>query len=386
MPWITESDKRFWMPDILPEPTEEYQQQQSEKIYLTPEGKERRHPGWTYAENIAYVDDEYLFQNEGWKVVVDEVPYEPVLGRYHNERNNPNKWEELDEKTIKVTYNTLGWIPDVLPEPTEEYQQGQTQKKYLTKDENIIDHPTFTYVFNGSLVDDEYLFQNLNLIRIIDNKPSEPVIDRVHYLRNPMEQWEFDEKIVKVTYSNSGWIPKVFPKSTVEYEKSQADKTYLTEEMVQVQHPKWIYKSTNAYVDDEYLFQNEGWKLIVDDGGIEINKSDLKNKVKNEIDEWEEINEKTIKVTYTITDFTQEEIDIYEQIQYGRLRKKRDDLLSKTDWIVIAAKEKNLSLSPEIISYRQQLRDLPETIENIFSFKEDDDTLWPTKPEVYFEV
>jgi len=67
MPWITEGEKSYWMPEVLPEPTEAYTSEQSEKKYLTQEGKERGHPGWTYAENIAYVDDEYLFQNEGWK-------------------------------------------------------------------------------------------------------------------------------------------------------------------------------------------------------------------------------------------------------------------------------------------------------------------------------
>jgi hypothetical protein len=287
MPWITEGENSFWMPEVLPQPTNDYQQTQSEKIYLTLEGVERRHPGWTYAENTAYVDDEYLFQNEGWKVVVGEEPVEPVsFPRKHYIKNPPEQWNEIDERTVEATYTVDGWIPSVFPEATPEYQQGQREKKYLT--------------------------------------PSD------------------EEK----------------------------------------RHPQWEYTETGAYVNDEYLFQNEGWKVVVD----EEPSVELKHNVRNSPDQWEEIDERNVRVTYTLVDFTAEEIAEYEEQKWIRLRDKRGKLLSETDWIIARAFEQNLVISSEVIEYRQALRDFPDTIVNILEFDIDDDTLWPTKPDVYFEV
>ena len=287
MAWITENDKRFWMPDILPEPTDEYQQEQSEKFYLTDEGKERRHPGWTYADNTAYVDDEYLFQNEGWKLVVDEVPVEPVLGTTHNIRNNPDQWEEIDAKTVEVTYNFTGWVPSVFPEQTNIHQQTQSENIYIN---------------------------------------------------------EVGEKVY---------------------------------------HPRWSYVETGAYVDDEYLFQNQGWKLVVDDGGPD---DYLKHKERNPLSQWDYTDEKTVNVTYTITDFTEEEVEAFKENKWEHLRGKRDSLLGSTDWIIVRAKEENFTISSQVTLYRQQLRDFTATITDILNFNVEDDTLWPTKPEVYFEV
>jgi hypothetical protein len=288
MPWIVEADKEYWMPEVLPQPTEEYQQVQAEKRYLTTEGKERMHPGWTYAETIAYVDDEYLFQNEGWKVVIGETLVEPVLygTKKHYIKNSPDQWIEIDERTIEATHTLIGWIPEEFPEPTLEYQQGQIEKKYLTS-------------------------QN-------------------------------EEK----------------------------------------RHPQWEYTETGAYVDDEYLFQNEGWKLVID----EEPSVKLKHNVRNSPEGWEEIDERNVKVTYTLVDFTVKEIEEYEEEKWKQLRDERDNLLQETDWIIVRAIEENLIVSSEVTVYRQELRNFPETIENILEFDIDDNTLWPTKPEVYFEV
>lgn len=181
------------------------------------------------------------------------------------------------------------------------------------------------------------------------------------------------------------WMPEVLPEPTEEYQSAQSEKLYLTHEGKERRHPGWTYAETNAYVDDEYLFQNEGWKVIVDERP-EITEDDLKNVRRNASEDWEELDEKTLKVTYTITDFTQEEIDAYAEQKWQRLRNKRDNLLQQTDWIMARAFEEGLVVSNEIKSYRQQLRDFPGTIINIIEFKIGDDTLWPTKPEVYFEV
>lgn len=181
------------------------------------------------------------------------------------------------------------------------------------------------------------------------------------------------------------WMPEVLPQPTEEHQEAQSNKRYLTHEGKERQHPGWTYAENIAYVDDEYLFQNEGWKVIIDERP-EITPDDLKNVSRNSSEEWEEVDEKTLRVTYTLSDFTQEEVDDYAEEKWKRLREKRDNLLQQTDWILVRAAEESLTVSPEVTSYRQQLRDFPETIENILTFKIDNDTLWPTKPEVYFEV
>lgn len=182
------------------------------------------------------------------------------------------------------------------------------------------------------------------------------------------------------------WMPEVLPEPTEEYTSEQSEKKYLTHEGKERRHPGWTYADNNAYIDDEYLFQNEGWKVIVDDGGVEISDNDLKHKTRNSPEQWEKLDEKTLKVTYSLTDFSQQEIDTYVEQKWKRLRGERDFLLSKTDWIITRAVEENLTVSSEVTSYRQQLRDFPETIVNILEFDLDNETLWPTKPEVYFEV
>ena len=181
------------------------------------------------------------------------------------------------------------------------------------------------------------------------------------------------------------WMPEVLPEPTEEYQSAQSEKLYLTHENKERRHPGWTYAETNAYVDDEYLFQNEGWKVIVDES-LEITEDDLKHKTKNTPDQWEEIDDRNVRVTYTLTDFTQEEIDGYADKKWEMLRFERNNLLLETDWILVRAGEENLIVSDEITAYRQQLRDFPETIENILEFDFSDETLWPIVPEVYFEA
>jgi len=182
------------------------------------------------------------------------------------------------------------------------------------------------------------------------------------------------------------WVPEVLPEPTEEYKSAQSEKRYLTNLGVERRHPGWTYAENIAYVDDEYLFQNEGWKVIHDDGGVEIRPGDLRSKKRNSPDLWEDIDERNVRVTYTLTDFTQDEINVHTEQKWEYLRGQRDYLLSGTDWIITRAMEENLTVSSEVTSYRQQLRDFTSTIENIIEFDLNDDTLWPIKPEVYFEV
>jgi len=379
-----------WIPEVFLVPTKEYQQTQSEKRYLTEEGVERTHPQWKYVETNAYVDDEYLFQNDGWKLIIDEAPLEPVSShKTYQVRNAPEDWEELeDERTLRVTYTLSGWIPEVFPTSTSEYQQTQSEKRYLTPDGEERIHPQWKYVATNAYVDDEYLFQNEGWKLIIDDE-IQVVINKNHYIKNPPEEWnEIDERTLRVTYTLSGWIPEVFPTSTSEYQQTQSEKRYLNEEGEVKWHPQWKYVATNAYVDDEYLFQNEGWQLLVNISQ-EPPSVKLKNTLKNGIEDWEEQEGgKTIKVTYTLVDFTEEEVAEYTEQQWKQLRMMRDNLLGETDWVIVRAMEENLIVSSQVTAYRQSLRDFPETIENILEFEVEfgNFTLWPIRPEVYFAV
>ncbi len=184
------------------------------------------------------------------------------------------------------------------------------------------------------------------------------------------------------------WMPEVLPVPTKEYQATQKEKNYLTQEGVEKRHPEWTYAENVANVDDEYLFQNEGWKLIIDEVPV-ILDTDLKHKTRNEIEDWEEQEGgKTIKVTYTLVDFTEEEVAEYTEQKWKRLREIRDSCLRQTDWVIVRAMEENLVVSTEVTAYRQALRDFPETIVNIleFSLELENAMLWPIRPEVYFEV
>lgn len=181
------------------------------------------------------------------------------------------------------------------------------------------------------------------------------------------------------------WMPDTLPQPTEDHQDLQSQKRYLTPEGKERLHPGWTYSETIAYVDDEYLFHNEGWKLVVDEAPS-ITENDLKHSKRNSPETWEYIDEKTVKVTYTISDYSQEEIDQHLERKWNDFRDKRDLLLSETDWIITRSYEENLIVSSEVSSYRQQLRDFPQTITNILEFDINDDSMWPIKPEVYFEV
>ncbi len=184
------------------------------------------------------------------------------------------------------------------------------------------------------------------------------------------------------------WMPDVLPEPTKEHQATQKEKNYLTPKGEEKRHPEWTYSENIANVDDEYLFQNEGWKLIIDEEPV-ILDTDLKHKTRNEIEDWEEQEGgKTIKVTYTLVDFTEEEVVEYTEQKWKRLREIRDSCLRQTDWVIVRAMEENLVVSTEVTAYRQALRDFPETIVNIleFSLELENAMLWPIRPEVYFEV
>ena len=54
-----------------------------------------------------------------------------------------------------------------------------------------------------------------------------------------------------------------------------------------------------------------------------------------------------------------------EQFALNELRLERDALLKQTDWVVIRAQEAGQPVPAEWVEYRQALRDLPSTYEEV---------------------
>lgn len=184
--------------------------------------------------------------------------------------------------------------------------------------------------------------------------------------------------------SKTYWLPEAYSENTDEHNFAQEKKKYLTNDGYERQHPKWTYDN-GSLVDDEYLFYNEGWKLLIEDP-FEPSPP-LKKKVKNPVEEWEEVNERTLKITYNLEDLTEEEKNIFVNDQWFRLREKRNFLLIQTDYVIIRSYESGLVVSDELKSYRQQLRDFPQTFtdDSIALSDLQDDSIWPSKPQLLFQ-
>ena len=69
---------------------------------------------------------------------------------------------------------------------------------------------------------------------------------------------------------------------------------------------------------------------------------------------------------------TPEPIPEPDPITWDKIRSQRNYLLSQTDWIF--APDVNIINKDQWLSYRQELRDIPQTFSN------PEDVVWPTKP------
>ena len=229
------------------------------------------------------------------------------------------------------------------------------------------------------------------------------------------------------TMDTTYWIPKKLPTFSEEWNNSQSLKKYLTPENAIREHPKWVYEN-KSYVCDEYLYQNEGWKLIID------NYPELSEQVfpvnengflcgypeefyveKLDTNLWK-FNEKSCEVIYKVykivndptpslnfdeesellkniddCSFNEDKMELVrhwkiiklteEQVtgklnrKYKELRLWRNAQLANTDFIFAYSMEKGLTVSEEIKSYRQKLRDLPEifTVDEIKSINSIED-------------
>jgi len=162
------------------------------------------------------------------------------------------------------------------------------------------------------------------------------------------------------------WIPDILPESTEEYNSTQLSKHYKTPRGFR-SHPLWAYEN-GAYVDDEYLFYNEKWKLLIDAPPIYNSQTHVLEKKSEE--EWDTL-EKEIRVTYNVREKTNDEIDNDISKKWGEVRDTRNKKLQKLDHAVSIAYEHGLTLSQKFKDYRQNLRDIPENFEDPFSI------VWP---------
>jgi hypothetical protein len=116
MSWITEDNKTYWLPDELPQATDEWKSQQEAKQYLTPKGEIKSHPKWFYG-NEALVDDDYLFYNEQWKLIVDNR-LEDEEGYIVNQLPQ-EEWLQ-EEKTVNKVYKKYKIVEKTKPTETFE--------------------------------------------------------------------------------------------------------------------------------------------------------------------------------------------------------------------------------------------------------------------------
>ena len=164
------------------------------------------------------------------------------------------------------------------------------------------------------------------------------------------------------TQGNRYWIPDTFPESTIEYNNSQLLKVYKTRHGVRP-NPDWKYDN-GALVDDEYLFQNEGWKLIIDKPPIYDSMFEVLEK--NDEQFWN-IDEKTVEVSYNVRAKTEDELQHDKTKRWGEIKEIRNEKLKKLDHVLNIAYENNLVLTQKFKDYRQALRDIPETFDDPFS-------------------
>ena len=197
------------------------------------------------------------------------------------------------------------------------------------------------------------------------------------------------------------WFPDELPEKTDEWNKTQERKRYLTNYNSSRMHPRWLYDN-GAFVDDDYLYHNEGWRYITNWNDVPTS-NDNEFYIKNPESEWAiSDDDKTVAVTWktyrvidptfddedtiqlkvpredtewtydhdalTVTktyDITRYDAATLETEKWNVLRGTRDLLIKNTDWIIIQGTERGVGISTAIREYRQTLRDLPSTIDDI---------------------
>lgn len=86
----------------------------------------------------------------------------------------------------------------------------------------------------------------------------------------------------------------------------------------------------------------------------------------NQILEWSSSN-----VEWVVREKTEEEIEFDKYEKWNEVRNIRDSLLSNTDFVVLRSYEMSEAVPEEYLTYRQELRDIPQTQTDPFNI------VWP---------
>lgn len=191
--------------------------------------------------------------------------------------------------------------------------------------------------------------------------------------------WEFDQQI-----QQKYWSPDILPAYSEEYNYDQSCKFYWhPEQEKELPHPGWYY-TNKAFVCDDYLFYNEGWRRVHE---TKLEQRKGYKIVADPFDEWIINSDNSVTKTYSYVELTEEEKIRDRESKFEHLKSKRKHLLDLTDFVVIKGMEKGLTLSEEFKNYRQTLRDMPETV-NLDEFEWHlDEEYWPQQPspENYYQ-
>lgn len=145
MPWTEETKtENYWIPEVEPEKTEEWQTTQMGKSYLKPDGSRTGHPGW-YFGNGAYASDEYFYHNYEWYTVVEGDQLDSEDGKYIVKETPSTEWETFDTYKVRTSYKR--YLYNKVEKPA--YQFGQ-----------IVEH-SYDYDEAAMTVSDAYTVSNL---------------------------------------------------------------------------------------------------------------------------------------------------------------------------------------------------------------------------------
>jgi|TARA_B100000035_G_C21004328_1_gene556471 hypothetical protein len=248
------------------------------------------------------------------------------------------------------------WLPDVIPEKNETLEQ--TSKKYLKPDGGVIPHPRWVFD-GGAYVTDEYLYRNVGYLQIVQTEFT-PLNEgaKISVQMNPPAEWHVragEEFNIYATYT----VIETIDSKPQDYDLDQ----YICRKVGE----------TSEKLDDRTLIKVEyKLKKIVKNAPIPklvLGQKHQETYMENPIDEWDET-EDEIHVTYSkvdngpVSEFEQRQVVIAD----------RNELLRYTDFAFILAIEKGWEVSDELKSYRQELRDLPSKLTDIYNVE------WPKEP------
>jgi len=155
MPWTEETKtETYWVPEVEPENTDEWQTEQMRKSYLKPDGSRTGHPGW-YFGNGAYASDEYFYHNYGWYTIVEGEKLDWEDGKYIVVETPESEWEKFDTYKIRPSYKR--YLYNKVDRPA--FQFGQTVEHSYSYDEEAM---TASDVYSVSTLYDKELESSKN--------------------------------------------------------------------------------------------------------------------------------------------------------------------------------------------------------------------------------